>query len=115
MSSCADTSSSVNKPFLRGRSYRGLSWYSRRRRDDTAIEALPASRQCPALIQDFHDLLIGVMIGQSINLGDSLCRRCSEFPGGQGSRQLQRLRRSAAEADMNSDPISSNERHVSEQ
>jgi hypothetical protein len=35
-----------------------------------------------------RDLLIGVMIGQSINLGDNLCRRCSEFPGGQGSRQL---------------------------
>src|SRR5207253_11218236 len=27
-------------------------------RDDTTVESLPASRQCPALIQDFHDLLI---------------------------------------------------------
>jgi hypothetical protein len=84
-------------------------------RDDTAVESLPASGQCPAAIQDFHDLLIGVMIGQSINLGDNLCWRCPEFPGGQGSRQLERLCHSAAEADMNSDPIPSKERHVGEQ
>jgi hypothetical protein len=84
-------------------------------RYDATVESLPASRQCPALIQDFHDLLIGVIIGQSINLGDNLCRRCSEFPRGQGPRQLERLRHSAAETNMNSDSIPSNERHVGEQ
>ena len=46
-------------------------------RNDATVESLPTSGQCPAAIQDFHDLLIGVMIGQSINLGDNLCRRCS--------------------------------------
>jgi len=55
-------------------------------RDDSTIESLPTTGQRPALIQDFHDLLIGVIIGQSINFSNDLRRCCPEFPSRQGLR-----------------------------
>jgi hypothetical protein len=81
-------------------------------RDDTAVETLPTSGQCTTLIQDSHDLFIGAMIGQSINLGDNLCWCCSELPGCQWPWQRQGLRRAAVEADMSCDPTAADECYV---
>src|SRR3954470_23285686 len=55
------------------------------------------------------------MIGESIDLGDDLRWRGSEFPGSHRLRQFQRPRRATAESDMHSDPLFSNQRHVSDQ
>jgi hypothetical protein len=56
--------------------------------------------QRPALIQDFHDLLVCIVVAQLINRSDDLCRCRSEFPGGQRPGQLQRLRRTTVEPNV---------------
>src|SRR5215813_6659108 len=84
-------------------------------RDDSTVEAVPTAGQRSALIQDSHDLLVGVIISQSINLSNDLRRCRPEFPRGQGPGQLKRLGRAGVEANMNRYTGATDERHVSQQ